>query len=142
MTGQILTYKYQLRPTRRQCRALDAILEQQRQLYNAALAERIDAYQKGGITIGETQQSKSLTQIRNDDPAYAMVQRRIQRETLWRLEPAYKAFFGRVKRGTGAGYPRFKGRDVFNDFLAVPHQCLHLNHVCTPVVSRQPKGLK
>ena len=77
MTAQVLTYKYQLRPTPRQYRALEAILEQQRQLYNAALAERIDAYQKAGITISEAHQSKSLTQIRGDDPAYATVQRRI-----------------------------------------------------------------
>jgi putative transposase len=117
MTAQVLTYKYQLRPTPRQYRALDAILEQQRQLYNAALAERIDAYQKGGITIGEGQQSKSLTQIRNDDPAYAMVQRRIQKETLRRLDRAYKAFFRRVKQGTEApGFPHFKGRDFFDGF--------------------------
>lgn len=115
MTTQVLTYKYQLRPTPRQYRALEAILEQQRQLYNAALAERIDAYQKAGITISEAQQSKSLTQIRRDDPAYAMVQRRIQRETLRRLDRAYKAFFRRVKQGAEApGFPRFKGRDYFD----------------------------
>jgi putative transposase len=117
MTAQVLTYKYQLRPTPRQYRALEAILEQQRQLYNAALAERIDAYQKAGITISEAQQSKSLTQIRGDDPAYAMVQRRIQKETLRRLDRAYKAFFRRVKQGAEApGCPRFKGRDFFEGF--------------------------
>jgi NADPH2:quinone reductase len=70
MTAQVLTYKYQLRPTPRQYRALEEILEQQRQLYNAALAERIDAYRKAGLTISEAQQSKSLTQIRGDDPAF------------------------------------------------------------------------
>lgn len=117
MIVQVLTYKYQLRPTSRQYRALEEILEQQRQLYNAALAERIDAYQKGRITISDAQQSKSLTQIRKDDPAFAMVQRRIQRETLRRLDRAYKAFFRRVKQGAGApGFPRFKGREFFDGF--------------------------
>ena len=40
----ILTYRFRLLPTRRQYRALEAILESQRQLYNAALQERIGAY--------------------------------------------------------------------------------------------------
>src|ERR1700756_728929 len=97
---QVLTYTYQLHPTRRQYRALEAILEQQRQLYNAALAERIDAYQKARLTISETHKSKSLTQIRCDAPAFAIV-RRIQRETLRRLDRAYKAFFRRVRQGSG-----------------------------------------
>jgi putative transposase len=113
---QVLTYKYRLLPTRRQHSALTDILEAQRQLYNAALGERIDAYRKCGITISEADQSKSLTQIRRDDPRFAAVQRRIQRETLRRLDRAYKAFFSRVKRGEVAGFPRFKGRDFFNGF--------------------------
>jgi len=39
----ILTYRYRLNPEARQHRALERILEQQRQLYNAALEERIEA---------------------------------------------------------------------------------------------------
>ncbi len=74
----VLTYKTQLRLTRRQYRAFEAILEQQRLLYNAALEERIGAYDKAGLTITEAQQSKSLTVIRSEDPAFARVQRRIR----------------------------------------------------------------
>lgn len=43
-----LTYKYRLLPTRAQHRALERILEDQRQLYNAALQERIECYRKTG----------------------------------------------------------------------------------------------
>jgi hypothetical protein len=39
-----LSFQYGLRPTRAQHRALDAILEGQRLLYNAALQERIEAW--------------------------------------------------------------------------------------------------
>lgn len=46
----ILTYRYRLLPTKPQHRALVAILESQRQLYNAALEERIDAYRKAKVT--------------------------------------------------------------------------------------------
>ena len=56
----ILSYKYRLLPSKRQHRALEAILESQRQLYNAALEERIDCYQKTG---------KSLTYMTGDHNA-------------------------------------------------------------------------
>ena len=84
----LLTYKYRLNPEKRQHRALEAILEQQRQLYNAALEERIEAYRRCGRTISDVDQSRSLTIIRADDPSFAGVQRRIQRATLKRLDRA------------------------------------------------------
>jgi putative transposase len=114
----LLTYKYRLNPEKRQHRVLERILEQQRQLYNAALEERIDAWRKSGRTITEVDQSRSLTVIRADDPAYAGTQRRIQRETLRRLDRAYKGFFRRAKSGAGAssGFPRFKGAHFFDGF--------------------------
>lgn len=114
----ILTYKFRLNPERRQHRALEQILEQQRQLTNAALEERIECYRKTGRSISEVEQSRSLTIIRADDQAFADVQRRIQRETLRRLDRAYKAFFRRAKAGAGAasGFPKFKGREYFDGF--------------------------
>lgn len=118
MTTMLLTYKYRLNPEKRQHCALERILEQQRQLYNAALEERIEAYRRCGRTISEVDQSRSLTIIRADDPAFAGVQRRIQRATLKRLDRAYKAFFRRAKAGAGAssGFPKFKGREHFDGF--------------------------
>lgn len=114
----ILTYRVRLQPTRQQRRALEAILEQQRQLYNAALEERIECYRKTGQSLNDVAQSKSLTVIRADDPAFAGVQRRIQRATLIRLDRAYKAFFRRAKAGAGAqsGFPKFKGSEHFDGF--------------------------
>ena len=114
----LLTYKYRLNPERRQHRALERILEQQRQLYNGALEERIACYEKTGRSISEVEQSRSLTVIRADDPAFAAVQRRIQRATLKRLDRSYKAFFRRAKAGHGAasGFPKFKGREHFDGF--------------------------
>lgn len=113
----LLTYKHRLNPEKRQHRALERILEQQRILYNAALEERILAWAKGK-SISEVDQSRSLTVIRGDDPAFALVQRRIQRATLKRLDRSYKAFFRRAKAGAGAssGFPKFKGREHFDGF--------------------------
>lgn len=124
ITTQILTYKCRLQPTRQQRRALEAVTEQQRQLYNAALQERIEAFSRKvpltgkGISVSVFDQGRSLTQIRADDPAFRGVQRRIQAGTLDNLDRAYKAFFKRAKAGAGAsaGFPRFKGRDFFRGF--------------------------
>ena len=171
----ILTFKCRLQLSRKQHRAHEAILEQQRQLYNAALQERIEAYAKSAAQvvgqirrdredglirvidpdtralvikrrddfapddlaplehdedevlsgerilrhgISEVAQSRSLTLIRKDDPAFADVQRRIQRATLQRLDRAYKSFFKRAMAGAGAssGFPKFKGFEYFDSY--------------------------
>lgn len=114
----VLTHRVRLQPTREQHRALERVLEQQRQLYNAALEERIECYRKTGKTLTDIDQSRSLTLIRADDPEFAGVQRRIQRATLTRLNRAFKSFFKRAKAGAGAssGFPKFKGREHFDGF--------------------------
>jgi putative transposase len=66
--GMILTYKYRLLPTKAQHRALEAILESQRQLFNAGLQERIDCYRKTGETISWFDQQKELTICRKELP--------------------------------------------------------------------------
>ena len=50
VNSMIVTYRYRLLPAKCQHRALERILESQRQLYNAALEERIGAYSKAGVT--------------------------------------------------------------------------------------------
>jgi putative transposase len=112
----ILTYRYRLLPRKRQHAALQAILESQRQLYNAALEERIDAYRKRGITRSYIDQAKALTEWRQSDPEGRALPVNIQRGTLKRLEQAYTGFFNRVKRGAKPGFPRFRGRGWFDSF--------------------------
>lgn len=57
----VRSYRYHLLPTRAQYRRLEAILESQRQLYNAALQERIDCYRKTGDSLSYFDQKRSLT---------------------------------------------------------------------------------
>ena len=112
----IVTYKYRLLPTRRQHGALESILESQRQLYNAALEERIGAYQKAAVTRTYFDQSKALTEWRQSDPEGRAIPANLQRCRLKRLEEAYKGFFRRVKNGEKPGFPRFRGKGWFNSF--------------------------
>jgi putative transposase len=112
----ILTYRYRLLPTKRQHQALQSILEAQRQLYNGALEERIDAYRKAGVTRGYMDQTKALTELRQSDPEFAALPANLQRATLKRLDDAYRGFFRRVKSGGKPGFPRFRGKGWFDSF--------------------------
>lgn len=64
----ILKFQFRLLPSRIQHRALEGILESQRQLYNAALEERIGAYRKANKTLTYIDQTKGLTEWRRSDP--------------------------------------------------------------------------
>ena len=92
------------------CR-LDAFLRQQTELWNAALAERIDAYRLAGKTLTAYDQYKSLTAIRADEERFRQFPVASQRSALRRLDRAFAAFFRRVKAGGAPGFPRFKGRN-------------------------------
>lgn len=108
----IVTYRYRLLPTKRQHRALERILESQRQLYNAALEERIDAYRKAGVTRTYIDQTKALTEWRKSDSDASALPACLQRATLKRLDEAYKGFFRRIRSGAKAGFPRPSRRAV------------------------------
>jgi putative transposase len=110
-------YVFRLRPTARQHVALVACVESHRELYNAALQERRDAwmYRRTRITYGD--QSAQLTGIRAVRPDAAVWSFSSQQATLRRLNKAFAGFFGRVKMakfGVRPGYPRFKGAARFD----------------------------
>jgi len=110
------TSKEKLRPTPTQERALDEVLWRCRDLYNAALEQRITAYQRRHITVSRFEQEAELKAIRAEFPEYAAVHSHILQDVLARLDKTYQAFFRRVRRGEKAGFPRFKGRNRFHSF--------------------------
>lgn len=115
MPEQLLTFKFRLLPSRGQHRRLRAALEHTRDLYNAALAERIGAYQKTGRGRSYFDQTTALTELRAD-AEWAAYSRSMQHWPLRQVDFAFKAFFRRVRVGEKPGYPRFKGRDWFKTF--------------------------
>lgn len=115
--AQILTYKFRLLPTKAQHAALSRILEDQRQLYNAALEERIGCYAKTGKSRSYFDQTAALTVWRQSDIDARATHRAIQTWTLQRLDHAYKGFYRRVKSKNGrAGFPRFRGKGWWRSF--------------------------
>jgi putative transposase len=105
---------FPLRPTARQHVALETCLESHRELYNAALQERRDAWSHSKTHIDYLDQSAQLTEIRSARPDQAVWSFSSQQATLRRLNKAFAGFFRRVKRGQRAGYPRFKGKARFD----------------------------
>ncbi len=110
------TYKEKLRPTPAQERALDEVLWRCRELYNAALEQRISLYRQRGISLSRYQQEAELTAIRAEFPDYVAIYSHVLQDVLARLDKTYQAFFRRVQRGEKAGFPRFKSRNRFHSF--------------------------
>ena len=112
----IVSYRYRLLPSRRQHLALERILDAQRQLYNAALEERIGAYRNAGVTRTYMDQAKALTEWRRSDSEASGLPANLQRATLKRLDEAYRGFFRRMVNGEKPGFPRFRGAGRFVSF--------------------------
>jgi len=111
----IRSYKYKLRPNKAFLASCNLTLDCCRDLYNAALSQRI-GYFKQGRSIGLAEQSRQLTEVREMPEVHAIL-RSFQFNALRRLDRAYQAFFRRVKNGSGeAGFPRFKGHERYNSF--------------------------
>jgi putative transposase len=81
----ILTYRYRLLPLKSQHRALERLCAAQRELYNAALEERIDCYRKTGKARTFMDQCKALTECRHELPDMGELPVKLQRWTLKRM---------------------------------------------------------
>jgi putative transposase len=109
------TFKFRLYPNRPQREKLTTTLDLCRELYNAGLQERIEAW-KCRTPVRVFDQINQLPDIKAIRPEVAGVFSQVLQDTLRRLDHTYQAFFARVKRGQKAGFPRFKGRHRYDSF--------------------------
>jgi len=109
-------FKYRIYPTRRQRDALQFTLDRNRELYNAALEERREAWRMSKISISYNDQSAQLPEIKEIRPEYKEIYSQILQDTLKRVDKAFKAFFRRCKNGETPGFPRFQGYDRYDSF--------------------------
>lgn len=114
-THVLRTFKFRLLPRKAQHKRLRAALDHTRELYNAALEERMSIYRKTGKGVGLFAQYRSLTELRAD-PSFTEFSVSLQRWPLQKLDFAFAAFFRRLKRGQKPGFPRFRGVDWFKSF--------------------------
>jgi putative transposase len=110
------TYKYKLEPTPKQEWAMEFALRRCRELYNAALQERKEAWQKCGVSVTVAGQSAALPAVKEVRPEYRDIHSQDLQDVLSRLDSAFQRFFARVKNGETPGYPRSHGRNRFNSF--------------------------
>ena len=86
------------------------------ELYNAALEERISAYQKHGKSISYYEQQNVLPEVKAARPEFVELGSHALQQTLRKLDLAFQAFFRRVTAGQTPGFPRFKASGRFSGF--------------------------
>src|SRR5215813_5730897 len=97
--GMRKTFKYKLTPTPEQERAMAFVLCRCRELYNAGLQERREAWRRCGVSISVASQSAQLPEIKEVRPEYREVHSQVLQDVLARLDRAFQAFFRRVQSG-------------------------------------------
>lgn len=113
MAEVVRNYRYRVYLRGAEAAALDDVLRLHRELYNAALQERRDAYAKHGIRVSYNDQAAQLKEIRVVREDVAALNFSSLQQTLRRLNKSFAGFFRRVKARRAPGFPRFKGRDRF-----------------------------
>jgi putative transposase len=124
------TFKYKLKPTLEQERMLERTLMLCRHVYNAAVAERREAWRLRGVTVNSYQQKAELPDIKAAMPEYAEVNSQVLQDVVLRVDRAFQAFFRRLKAGQTPGYPRFQGRNRYHSFTypqVGAHGCARLD---------------
>jgi putative transposase len=87
-----------------------------RELYNAALQERRDAYKMVGKTLNYYDHANQLAEIKEARADLKEVHSQVLQDVLKRVDKAFGGFFSRVKLGVKAGFPRFQGRERYDSF--------------------------
>ncbi len=120
-------YKYRLYPTTKQVGKLEWMLRRCKELYNAALQERRDAYQMCGVSVSYRMQTDQLPAIKQLREEYRDIHSQVLQDVLNRLDKAFQAFFRRVLNGEKPGYPRFKSGDRYHS-LTYPQSGFEILH--------------
>ena len=109
-------FKFLLRPKRAQRENLDRIRWGCCELYNAALQEKRDAYQRAGKSLSCAAQQAELTEAKTLRPDLGLIYAQVLQDVLKRLHRAFDGFFRRVKAGGNPGYPRFRSSSRYDSF--------------------------
>ena len=117
-------YKLRAYPTRPQENGAVRLLADHCDLYNAALAERREAWRMRKVRVNYGDQSAQLKEIRAADPGgQGRHSFTAQQQTLRRLNAVFATYFKRARANKGGerrvGYPRFKPYQRFDQVLFV-----------------------
>ena len=114
------TFKYRLYPNRKQRETLATQLDLCRELYNAALQERIASYKTTRKDVTWLQQQSQLPAIKEVRPEFKSVHAHTLQAVLIRLNRAFQNFFRRVKKNESPGSRDSKGATVSTVWYSRP----------------------
>jgi putative transposase len=103
-------YKFRLKPTKKIAHTFECWLDGCRELYNAGLQERRDAWKISKLSVNYHAQAIQLPEIKVCREDLARINAQVLQDTLRKLSKTFDAFFRRVKAGQTPGYPRFKNK--------------------------------
>ena len=111
MSTATRSISFRLYPDKRQRALLGRKHTVLKDLWNAALEERIGAWRRG-VRIRLSDQEKALKTVRAEvDGWRGLVHTHEAQTVLKRLELAFQAFFRRIREGQTPGFPRFRSAD-------------------------------
>jgi putative transposase len=136
-------FKYRLYVNKATEEKLTWTLDRCRELYNAALQERKEAYKMAGKSISYYEQKRDLVAIKEEiRPEYQEIASHVLQDVILRVKKAYDAFFRRVKHGEKSGYPRYQGKNRYESFTYPDHagwkiegNRLHLSKIGTAKIN-------
>jgi putative transposase len=110
------TFKYRLRPTKRQEHLLQQVLDACRFVYNETLAQRKQAWEDRQASLPLYTTNKLLTQWKHAHAWLTQAHSQVLQNAQERVDLAFQAFLRRVKAGEEPGYPRFRGTHRYDSF--------------------------
>ncbi len=130
----IKAFKYRISANKETTEKLQWVLDRTRELYNAGLQERRNAYEmmvkrhpnyydeetRKELTceyaVGYYEQKRELVDIKEERTEYQEIASHVLQDVIMRLKRAYDHFFRRVQNGEQPGYPRYQGRNRYDSF--------------------------
>lgn len=95
---------------------MERTLDLCRELYNAALQERRDAWRIRGVSRTYADQCADLPDLKRAIPELKEINGQVLQDVLRRVDLTFRAYGRRRARGEKCGYPRFKGRRRYHSF--------------------------
>jgi len=144
----VKAYKYKLKTNAKFVAGCSDTLNICRELYNAALQERRDAYQINRLSINYHAQAVQLPQIKQVREDVGEVHSQVLQDALRRVDKTFGAFFRRCQNGDSCGYPIFKPASRYDSFtypqsgFRLEGDKLHLSKIgsCRVRLSRPIEG--
>ncbi len=110
----MICVKYRILPTKAQEAALNRTLEICREVFNSLVNERTVVYKARKESLSLYAQQSAMGKWKQSHAELSEVHSQVLQNVAVRADLAFKAFFRRVKAGETPGYPRLKGRGVYD----------------------------